>query len=45
VVHKAVRLLRASELAADYAAAWDEWADSGEADLWDAAISDGLAGS
>lgn len=43
VVHKAVRLLRASELAGDYAAALDEWTESGAADNWDPAVSDGLA--
>lgn len=43
VVHKAVRLLRASELGADYADAWNEWSDSGDAGAWDAAVGDGLA--
>lgn len=43
VVHKAVRLLRASELGRDYADAWEEWAESGDADAWDAAMTDGLA--
>ena len=43
VVHRAVRLLRASELGRDYAEAWEEWAESGEADVWDAAVGDGLA--
>lgn len=42
VVHRAVRLLRASELGDDYADAWAEWTDSGSADAWDAAVSDGL---
>jgi Arc/MetJ-type ribon-helix-helix transcriptional regulator len=41
VVHKAVRLLRASELGPAYEDAWDEW--SGEdADAWDSTVSDGL---
>ncbi|HEX9642438.1 MAG TPA: ribbon-helix-helix domain-containing protein [Acidimicrobiia bacterium] len=43
VVHKAVRLLRASELAADYANAWKEWSESGDAEAWDAGTGDGLA--
>lgn len=43
VVHKAVRLLRATELGADYANAWGEWSDSGDADVWDAAVGDGLS--
>ena len=34
VVHRAVSLLRATELAGDYAAAWEEWASSEDA-LWD----------
>lgn len=42
-LQKAVRLLRASELGAAYEAAWSEWAASGDAELWDAASSDGLA--
>jgi Arc/MetJ-type ribon-helix-helix transcriptional regulator len=44
VVHKAVRLLRAAELGADYANAWDEWSESGDAAAWNAAVGDGLAG-
>ncbi len=43
VVHKAVRLLRASELGGDYANAWKEWSDSGDAEAWDALVGDGLA--
>lgn len=42
VVHKAVRLLRASELSGDYADAWREWSDSGEAEAWDTVVGDGL---
>ena len=41
-LQKAVRLLRASELGADYEDAWAEWASSGEGELWDAATSDGV---
>jgi Arc/MetJ-type ribon-helix-helix transcriptional regulator len=43
VVHKAVRLLRSSELGRDYADAWKEWSELGDADAWDVAVSDGLA--
>ncbi len=43
VVHKAVRLLRATELGVAYEQAWTEWAESGDADLWDATASDGLS--
>lgn len=42
VVHKAVRLLQASELGPAYEAAWDEWA-AGDAGDWDAATADGLS--
>jgi Arc/MetJ-type ribon-helix-helix transcriptional regulator len=43
VVHKAVRLLRTSGLGADYADAWKEWSESGDAEVWDAVTGDGLA--
>ena len=42
-VHKAVRLLKASGLGAAYEDAWDEWAESGDASLWDDTVDDGLA--
>ncbi|MEO5839560.1 MAG: ribbon-helix-helix domain-containing protein [Acidimicrobiales bacterium] len=42
VVHKAVRLLRASELGASYEDAWQEWEDSAAANEWDAVAGDGL---
>lgn len=41
-VHRAVRLLRASELSQDYAAAWEDWSSSGDADDWEVAAADGL---
>ena len=41
-VHKAVRLLRASELGPAYEAAWAAWAESSEADVWESSIADGL---
>ena len=40
-LHRAVRLLRASELGTAYESAWGEWAASGEAAGWDAAAGDG----
>ena len=43
VVHKAVRLLRASELGAAYEEAWSEWFDAGDGDLWDATTADGMS--
>lgn len=45
VVHRAVRLLRTAELGNSYLEAWDEWANSGTGDEWDATVADGLAGS
>ena len=42
VVHKAVRLLRASVLGGDYADAWSEWSESGDAEAWDGVVGDGV---
>ena len=42
VVHRAVRSLRASELGDAYAAAWEEWADSGGAGVWESTVGDGM---
>ena len=42
VVQRAVRLLRASGLAPAYAAAWEEWEASGETEVWDSVVGDGL---
>ncbi len=42
-LHRAIRLLRASELSQHYAAAFAEWEDSGEGTVWDVAVADGLA--
>lgn len=41
-MHKAVRLLRASELGPAYEDAWTEWADSDDQDLWENATADGI---
>jgi Arc/MetJ-type ribon-helix-helix transcriptional regulator len=43
VLQKAVRLLRASELAADYEAAFTDVSESADANLWDATVGDGLS--
>lgn len=43
VVHKAVRLLRASGLGGSYEDAWQKWSSEGEDALWDATVNDGLA--
>jgi Arc/MetJ-type ribon-helix-helix transcriptional regulator len=42
VLHKAVRLLRAAELGADYKSAWEEWEASGDAEAWERTADDGL---
>jgi Arc/MetJ-type ribon-helix-helix transcriptional regulator len=42
VVHAAVRMLRSSKLGDAYADAWREWEDSGESEVWDSAVGDGL---
>ncbi len=41
-LHKAIRLLRAAELGADYESAWDEWTDDEDAAAWDRTAGDGL---
>lgn len=43
VLHQAVGLLRATELSADYAAAFAEWADEDSNGPWDTVVADGLA--
>ena len=42
VLHRAVRLLRSTELGDAYAEAWTEWAEGGDAALWESTTSDGL---
>jgi Arc/MetJ-type ribon-helix-helix transcriptional regulator len=41
-VHKAVGLLRATQLGEAYEEAWTAWADSDDATVWEAAAADGL---
>ena len=41
-VHKAVGLLRATQLADAYEEAWDSWAASDDASAWEAVTADGL---
>jgi Arc/MetJ-type ribon-helix-helix transcriptional regulator len=43
-LHEAVRLLRATQLGSAYEDAWQEWAESGEAETWEVATGDGLSG-
>lgn len=42
-VHRAVRLLRATELGPAYEEAWAQWEASDERDIWDGASGDGQA--
>ena len=41
-VQRAVRLLRASQIEDDYAEAFQEWIDSGEANVSETVVGDGL---
>jgi len=41
-LQKAVRLLRASELGADYEEAWAEWGGGTDAELWAGTAGDGV---
>lgn len=43
VLHRAVGLLRLSELETAYTEAFQEWHDSPDRDLWDNTAADGLA--
>jgi Arc/MetJ-type ribon-helix-helix transcriptional regulator len=43
VVHKAVRLLRASGLGGAYEDAWLEWTTEDDGVVWDVTVNDGLA--
>jgi predicted transcriptional regulator len=42
VVQRAVRLLRAAEIGASYADAWEEWTSGGEAEAWNSVVADGI---
>lgn len=42
VIQRALELLRAHQLGADYAAAWQEWFDDPDEAAWDATAADGL---
>ncbi len=41
-IQRAIGLLDDGDREQDYADAWQEWADSGEADAWEAVNGDGL---
>ena len=42
-VHAAIKLARSLSLVDDYAAAYDEWVESGDAEVWESVAGDGLA--
>lgn len=42
VLHRAIGLLRRSELEEAYAEAWREWDASDDAELWGTTVADGL---
>lgn len=42
VLQQALRLLKEAELEKQYEAAMDEWFESGENEVWDAVVGDGL---
>jgi len=42
VMHKAVSLLRDAQLGAAYEDAWDGWTASGDADVWETTVGDGM---
>lgn len=41
-LQKAVRMLRSAELGQEYAAAWEEFDQAGDAALWETTVGDGL---
>jgi len=43
VIRRALHLLPQPDLEGDYAAAWDEWASSGEQEAWESTLADGVA--
>jgi Arc/MetJ-type ribon-helix-helix transcriptional regulator len=43
VLHAAIELLRDARLEEDYAAAWREWDEGEDAQLWESTVADGLA--
>ena len=43
VVQQAIAMLKAADLADDYERAFNEWHDTGEGAVWDAASDDGIA--
>lgn len=44
VIRRALGMLRSTGLEDAYLEAWDEWFSSGEAEVWEVTIADGLSG-
>ena len=42
VLHRAVRLLRATALGPAYSQAWEEWEAEGQSEVWESVVGDGL---
>ena len=42
VLHRAVRLLRASDMTDAYEEAWEEWSSTSDAALWEPTAADGV---
>lgn len=42
-LHAAVVVLRQTAMRDSYAEAWDEWEESGEDEIWQTVLADGLA--
>lgn len=43
VLHQLVELLRSADLEDAYAAAWQEWDESGDTGIWDSTTADGIS--
>lgn len=41
-IHAAIEVARSMSLVDDYTAAYDEWVESGEAEVWEVVVGDGL---
>jgi hypothetical protein len=41
-LHKAVRLLQASELGPAYEDAWADWTETGDGAIWETVVGDGV---
>lgn len=41
-VQRALQMLRYPSLEKDYEQAWEEWSESGESEVWESSIGDGI---